>query len=124
MVSDPAKQAQQAVAIADADIPNMEAELGVVRRQLAGLSGTAAEETAVALKRLIDRVEAARERRASIAKRAERVQRMAELTIALREVRAAIEPLLAAGERGPRFEALKQRALALQDEAARLQRGA
>lgn len=122
MVSDPAKQAQQAVAIVDAEIVNMEAQLGVVRRQLAGLSGTPAEEVAVALKQLTDRVEAARARRGSIAKRAERVQRMAELTIALREVRAAIEPMLAAGDRGPRFDELKQRAMALQEEAARLKR--
>jgi hypothetical protein len=124
MVSDPAKQAQQAVAIADAEIQNMEAQLSVVRKQLAGLSGTDAEQIAVSLKTLSEKVEAARERRASIAKRAARVQRMAEITLALREVRAAIEPLLEAGDRGPRFEELRQRAVALQEEAAKLKGGA
>ncbi len=120
MVSDPARQAQQAVAIADAEIENMQAELGVVRRQLAGLSGTDAERVALALKQLTDRVEAARARRASIAKRAERVQRMMELTAAIQEARSEIEPLLAASDRSPRFEALKLRIGALQAEATRL----
>ena len=123
-MSDPAKQAQQAVAIADAEIQNIEAELSVVRKQLAGLSGTDAEQLAVTLKRLSEKVEAARERRASIARRAARVQRMAELTVALREVRAAIEPLLAARDRGPRVEELRQRAIVLQEEAAKLKGGA
>lgn len=123
MVSDPAKQAQQAVAIADAELQNMQAELGVVRRQLAGLSGTDAEQVEAALRKLAHKVDAARERRAAIAKRAERVQRMTELTVALREVRAEIEQLLAVGDRGPRFEELRARAHALQDQAAKLKAG-
>lgn len=124
VVSDPVKQARQAVAIADAEIQNFEAARAVVQKQLAGLSGVEAEKAATALKQLTEKVEASRARRASIATRADRVQRMAELTIALGEVRAELEPLLAAGEGGPGLEELRARAAALQAEATKLKGGA
>jgi hypothetical protein len=120
MVSDPEKTAQQAVAIADAEIQNMEASLAVVRRQLAGRSGTAAEEIAIELKRLTEQVDASRARRDAIAKRAARVQRMTEIQREFEALRAELEPLVAKGDRGARFEELRQRALALHEEAERL----
>ena len=108
------------MAMADAEIKNMEAAVAVAEKQLAGLSGEAAEQVSGALRKLTEKLAVARARRAAIEKRAARVQRMAEVTQALSQIRAELEPLIASGDRGPRFDALRERARSLQEEAVRL----
>lgn len=104
----------------DAAIAALEAERVNARRVLGVSHGTRAEQLAVALKMLDDKIVEARQQRDALAERLGRTQRMQELTDEMRALRPELESLVAAGEQGERLEELRARALAIQAEVTRL----